>query len=699
AGGGVGGPPPLPSRGPDRRRLAGGADAGPGAAGPRRGRGGRGGDQWGDPSSTSGPHLATRDVPAVGLPQAGGTGAGALIDPGAPGASGRRAGAAFDPGAPGASARRRTGAVPGANARPSGRFEAGPAGAGSTRRLGDLDPGPPSATTTGGRRLSGLDSGAPAGRSRRGAGDPGAVTGRHEPLLDPGAPGASGRRQAGARPLGGAAAGAGAPGAAGAVGAAGAAPRTGEHAALGDRLDGLVARATPPHGHRMGASAQRRDPRGERRPAMGTSPADELPPTAPVPIAHATGRGAPGPGARPAPAPPPGRAPYDPAYDEAYDDHYGDDGYDDSYGDAHYDEFDEDEPTAPEHRPGCSKPVLVLAGIGVFLVLVLLVGMFWVRGQIDPGGEPGDPVRVEIVAGQSTSEIGSVLEEAGVIKSATLWPWYVRFKGGGDIQAGVYEIPTNLSMGDALAALEAKPLPPGTKRVTIPEGQTIAQIRERVTASENKVEGFTPEGFDAALADPSVRSKYLPAGQANLEGTFYPETYDLAEDATEVDLLQRMRDEMDGILDELDVTAGAQALGITPYEVLIVASIVEEEAKVDEDRPKIARVIYNRMANGEALYIDAINCYEKRETPCRLTDADFETESPYNSRKTRGLPPTPIAAPRRASIEAALHPADGPWTFYVLDPEVGENRHFFTDDVDEFNAAKVRCRDAGLGCG
>ena len=718
-GAGVGAPPPLPSRTPGRSRLAAG-DAGTAA---RRGR--DAGDQWVDPSSTNRPHLASRGASAPSLPQAGGTGSGALVDRGAPGASGRRA--AFDPGAPGASGRRRTGgADPGASARPTGRFEAGVDGPAATRRLGDLDPG----ATTAGRQLPGVDRGAPSDRSLRGPGDrrdnrppSGPDTGRRggggQPPLDPGAPGASGRRQAGARAVGGAAGVAGALGRDDPLGAGPGTRRpTGENPALADRLDGLVSRATPSHGsshvgpsaHAQGAPGPRpRDPlaapRSETRgvprpePRGGPPPADDLPPTAPVPVARPSGRTAPGPAPRPAPAPRPGRGPaYEPGYETTYDDGYGGDGYEDSYGDEPYDEFEEDEPVDPERRSGCGKPVMVLAGLGVTLVLVLLVGMFWVRGQIG-GGEPGDPVRVEIVAGQSTSEIGSVLEDAGVIESATLWPWYVRVKGGGDIQAGVYEIPTNLSMGAALDALAENPLPPGTKRVTIPEGQTIAQIRERVTVSDNKIAGFTPEGFDAALTDPAVRSKYLPEDQVSLEGTFYPETYDLEEDATEVDLLARMRDEFDAHMDELDVAAGAEALGRTPYEILTVASIIEEEARIDEDRPMIARVIYNRLANDEALYIDAINCYDKGQIPCQLTDADFESDSLYNSRKHRGLPPTPIAAPRRASIEAALHPADGPWTFYVLDPELGENRHLFTDDIDEFNAAKDRCADAGLGCG
>jgi UPF0755 protein len=262
----------------------------------------------------------------------------------------------------------------------------------------------------------------------------------------------------------------------------------------------------------------------------------------------------------------------------------------------------------------------------------------------------------------------------------------------------VYEIPTNLSMGEALEALEAKPLPPGTKTAQIPEGLTVLQMKQRLTESDKKVPGFTPDGWDAAITDPAVRSKYLTPDQP-LEGTFFPANYDLAEDATEKTLLTKMRAEFDATMDELGVTAGAAAIQRSPYEILIVASIIEEEARVPEDRAKIARVIYNRLDQGIPLGVDAINCYVLNPAPCKPSEVDFEAASPYNSRKNKGLPPTPISSPGKTSIEAALQPAEGNWTYYVLDPNLPEGTHFFTNDADEFNAAKRRCENAGLGCG
>jgi UPF0755 protein len=128
-----------------------------------------------------------------------------------------------------------------------------------------------------------------------------------------------------------------------------------------------------------------------------------------------------------------------------------------------------------------------------------------------------------------------------------------------------------------------------------------------------------------------------------------------------------------------------------------VASLIEEESKVPEERPMVARVIYNRLRQGMPLGIDATSRYEAEIEGRERGDIDFTSDSPYNTRRVRGLPPTPIASPGRASIEAALDPAEGPWLYYVL--EDAEGNHFFTESNSEFLAAKQRCEDAGLGCG
>ena len=380
------------------------------------------------------------------------------------------------------------------------------------------------------------------------------------------------------------------------------------------------------------------------------------------------------------------------------DDGYGDDAYTDDYDDVHDDFGDADLDDLPKRR-GCRRALIALA---VLVVVAMVAGWFgwsWVQGKIDPAGGPGDSVLVDIPEGTSTAGVGDVLAEAGVISDATVWDWYTKLRDVGTIKAGRYEMRLDSSFTEALDDLKAEPLPPEVAgMVTIPEGLTQAQVAARLVDPTKGVPGFTAEAVQQAMVDPSVRSGYLPADQALLEGTLFPETYAYEDGDTPVIVVQRMVQEFDQVATELDVNGRAAALGLTPYQVLIVASMVEREAGTPADAPKVARVIYNRLAAGEPLGIDATSCYEKGQIPCELTTAELEDNSPYDTRAKPGLPPTPIASPGRAGIEAALSPAEGDWHWYVLDAEAGDGSSFFTNDYAEFQAAKQRCIDAGL-CG
>jgi UPF0755 protein len=381
---------------------------------------------------------------------------------------------------------------------------------------------------------------------------------------------------------------------------------------------------------------------------------------------------------------------------------YSDDAYgDDTYYDDDYDEYDEGggEEGDLRRRRGCRAVLVTLA---VLVLAVAVGGWFawsWVQRRIDPAGEPGETVLVEIPEGSSTSDIGQELADAGVISDATVWDWYIRVRDPGSFQAGNYRMQLNSSFTEAIDALEEGALPPDAVLVTVPEGYTVAETMARLADPEDGVEGFTAERLSAALEAPESRSAFLPRDQASLEGTLFPESYEVEKGDTEAVVIQRMVAQLDSVLTELDVQARAERLGYTPYQVLIVASLVEEEARVDEDRPQVARVIYNRLADEMPLQIDATSCFDKGEPGCTLTQADLASDSPYNTRNRQGLPPTPIASPGRASIEAALSPAEGDWLYYVLDADANDGSHVFTADYDEFVDAKNKCEAAGLGCG
>jgi UPF0755 protein len=389
----------------------------------------------------------------------------------------------------------------------------------------------------------------------------------------------------------------------------------------------------------------------------------------------------------------------DDAYaDDAYDDErYEDEQDEDRYDDDRYDEDRHDDYV--EVRRGSSRGRRVLVVLLVVLALLVVAvgaGAIWVQRQIDPPGEPGEPIAIEIPEGSTADDIGKLLAEQGIIESDLVWEWYLRINGGGPFQAGLYELAPNSAIGDVIDALDAGPTPPDERSFTIPEGLTTAEVIARLADPEKGL-GFDLATMQQLLDSGQIRSAAQPADQPSNEGILFPETYRVDADADELAVLTLLVQQLDSTMTELDVASAQERFNLTPYEILIVASLIEEETKVAEERPMVARVIYNRLKDGIPLGIDATSRYEAELAGRDRGDIDFESDSPYNSRRVAGLPPTPIASPGRASIEAALNPADGPWIFYVLEDDSGH--HFFTDSNREFIAAKARCREAGLGCG
>jgi UPF0755 protein len=339
------------------------------------------------------------------------------------------------------------------------------------------------------------------------------------------------------------------------------------------------------------------------------------------------------------------------------------------------------------------RPLAASIGILVVVGLVALAGTgWWVLRQIDPPGGPGEAVTVEIPLGASAAEIADLLHERGIVGNSLVFREFVKVKGDGadgHFQAGRYAMMRGSSMSEALAQLKKGPIPLATAKVTFPEGLRLSEIGPRLVAG---VPWFTQERVDAALS--SVRSAYGPEDGKTLEGLVFPDTYTFEEGSTEEQAVTLMVRQLEAVGRELDLPARAAKLGYTPYEVLTIASMVEREARVPEDRGKIARVIYNRIGADMRLDIDATVRYAIGDAERALTVSDLEVDSPYNTRLYKGLPPTPIAAPGRASIEAALDPTPGDWLYFVVADADG--RHFFTDSQSDFNDAVRAAEDNGL---
>lgn len=301
--------------------------------------------------------------------------------------------------------------------------------------------------------------------------------------------------------------------------------------------------------------------------------------------------------------------------------------------------------------------------------------------------EPGGTVDVVIPKGASVDQIGDVLESEGVIRSGFGFRLATFLESGDEnIQAGQYEMRQGLTAGDALDDLLSQ-RPEGTKfvNVTFPEGSWLvdfAAVLERDTH-------ISDSSFMKLATSGNIRSRFQPKDVETLEGLLFPSTYQIVDKDDAESVIERLVREFDKRASNVNIET-ANSLGVTPYEAIIVASMIEAEAFVDEERGKIAAVIYNRLDQGIPLGIDATVLYALGEHKESLTQSDLQIDSPYNTRRVAGLPPTPIGAPGVESLSAALEPADGEWLYYVLADCDGN--HAFSESYDEFLQDKAAYR-------
>ncbi|MGH2785279.1 MAG: endolytic transglycosylase MltG [Actinomycetota bacterium] len=342
------------------------------------------------------------------------------------------------------------------------------------------------------------------------------------------------------------------------------------------------------------------------------------------------------------------------------------------------------EEVLPPEPPKRRSRLTPLGKLVVFLLALLLpMGAFagYVFNAAGGSGDGGKEVAVVIEPGSSASAIASQLEEAGVIEAAWAFRLYARIRGSaGSLRPGEYILREGMSYSAVFALLEKGPKLEFT-RVTIPEGKTV---RETAAILE-RLAGIPADDFMAEVTSGKHSLPFLPKNTKNLEGTLFPKTYDLLKGITVPEVVELLHGQFEKETAALDWTR-ADKLGVTRYEVLIIASMIEREARVPQDRAKISRVIYNRLAKPMRLQIDATVQYgiylKTGAYKQPLLVEDYQFSSPYNTYLIDRLPPAPIANPGLASIEAALNPAKGDWLYYVLINENGE--HGFAETYEEF---------------
>lgn len=322
--------------------------------------------------------------------------------------------------------------------------------------------------------------------------------------------------------------------------------------------------------------------------------------------------------------------------------------------------------------------------LAVFIVVLVVAAgavVFLVTGTSEEqASAEGRTVEVEIPEGASASQIADLLAEEGVIGSPLAFKLLARFDDRvSRLQAGTYELEGGMSVGEVMEVLSEGPPPPDSFRVTIPEGWTVEQILERLAEAgpfdvdelEAALEAMTPPEW--------VPVDELPPEAVVFEGLLFPDTYDFLADASAEEVLSRLVAETEKALDEVTPPEG-----MSRYDVLTIASLVEREARISDDQPLISSVIHNRLAEGMRLQVDATVLYARGEHTDRVLFEDLEVESPWNTYLHDGLPPTPVASPGRGAIRAAADPPDSGYLYYVVE-DIDTGAHAFAETPEEHN--------------
>jgi len=327
---------------------------------------------------------------------------------------------------------------------------------------------------------------------------------------------------------------------------------------------------------------------------------------------------------------------------------------------------------------------LVLTVIAALLIIGSPASIDEPKGY-EPPPSPGDVVQVEVSPGQGPSEIAEALESAGVIESGTQFRVLVSLMGyEGWLQAGDYELQRGMAALDVIYRMRYGVV--STRSVTVVEGWQMGEIADALAQ-----QGASREDFLAAAQDRAYDFNFvgsIPDGES-LDGYLYPATYPLRASDTGSSIVQRM---LEGFAANVpaEVTGQADALGLTLHEAVTLASILEREAVVPEERPVMAQVFLKRLREGIALEADPTVQFALAREPGSveafgywkqgLTSADLDFDSPYNTYLYFGLPPGPICSPSAGAIKAVVTPSDTNYLYFVARPD---GSHAFAETFEE----------------
>lgn len=339
---------------------------------------------------------------------------------------------------------------------------------------------------------------------------------------------------------------------------------------------------------------------------------------------------------------------------------------------------------AKQEIPRANGRALAVLGVLIVLLFSLVSRNFYIEMLKPVNMSPVPAITVSIPASASANKIASILEQHDLIRNKAVFLLYLRFSGQDtQLKAGEYALSQSDSVQRIVEIIVSGQVV--TYPFTIPEGFTLKQI----AATLAEKEFIDQEKFLAVAANASFDYWFLegvPKGSARLEGFLFPDTYRIPRGFTEKQIIDLMLKRFEQVFSE-EYRHIAEGAGMTVLEVVTLASIIEKETKLDEERPVVSGVFHNRLAENWRLESCATIQYLLGEPKERLTLKDLAIDSKYNTYKNLGLPPGPIASPGKASIVAALNPANVDYMFFLVKQD---GTHAFAQTLAEHNRNKKK---------
>ncbi len=326
--------------------------------------------------------------------------------------------------------------------------------------------------------------------------------------------------------------------------------------------------------------------------------------------------------------------------------------------------------------------LFVLAGVAV-----LVGGFLWVDREANPTGPKGAQVVVAVPRGDGTSQFAGLLEQKGVIGSSLAYRIWSQVHAAPTIYAGAYAFNKNDSFGDVDNVLANGP---NVFSLEIPPGFTVSEVAARV----GQFPGHDQSAFEQLATGGTIHSPWQPVGVISLDGLLGTGTYQLVPGETDTQLLTDMIDRFDQQANAMNLTAGAAAIGLTPYQAITVGSIVEKEGVIQKNLGPVARVVLNRLADDMPLQMDSTVLYAEGRDGGKVTSKDLATVTPYNTYLNKGLTPTPICFPSTAALQATLQPPAGSWLYFVVVEPDGTEA--FADTLAQQQANEAIAAQRGL---